>query len=77
MLSMRSGAALAAGEPNGHRALFLLSGGVTFDGQSFEAFSYFVFPDATPYAEMKATKDTELLALGWTSPGRSVPFELF
>lgn len=77
MLSMRSGAALAAGEPNGHRALFLLSGSVAFDGQTFDAFSYFVFPDATPYAEMKATRDSELLALGWTSPGRSVPFELF
>jgi hypothetical protein len=77
MLSMRSGTALAPGEPNGHRALFLLSGSVSFDGQTFDAFSYFVFPDATPYAEMKATRDSELLALGWTSPGRSVPFELF
>jgi len=77
MLSLKAGASLAAAEPDGHRALFLLSGNVSFDGQSFEAFSYFVFPDATPYAEMKATKDSELLALGWTVPGRTVPFELF
>ena len=77
MLSLKAGSSLAPGEPDGHRALFLLSGGVSFDGQAFDAFSYFVFPDATPYAEMKATQDSELLALGWTAPGRTVPFELF
>jgi hypothetical protein len=77
MLSLKAGASLAAGRPNGHRALFLLSGEVSFDNQAFEPFSYFVFPDATPYAEMKAKQDSELLALGWTSPGRTAPFELF
>ena len=77
MLSLKAGSKLEPGEPDGHRALFLLSGSVSFDGQAFDAFSYFVFPDATPFAEMKATRDSELLALGWTSPGRIVPFELF
>ena len=39
------------------------SASVSFDGQAFNAFSYFVFPDATPYTEMKATGDSELLAV--------------
>ena len=77
MLSLKAGASLPSGEPDGHRALFLLSGNVSFVGQAFDAFSYFGFPDATPYAEVKATQDSELLALGWTIPGRTVPFELF
>ncbi len=77
MLSLQAGSSLPAGEPHGHRALFLLSGHVSFDGNSFDAFSYFVFPDATPYAELRATADSQLLALGWTVPGRTVPFELF
>src|SRR5206468_5254188 len=62
MLSLKAGASLPASQPHGHRALFLLSGNIAFDGQQFDAFSYFVFPDATPYAEMKATQVAELLA---------------
>ena len=77
MFSLKAGAALPAGRPQCHRALFLLSGSVSFDGEDFEALSYFVFPDQTPHAQLKAMQDSELLALGWTFPGRTVPFELF
>ena len=77
MFSLKAGASLPAGRPQGHRALFLLSGHVRFDGDDFDALSYFVFPDDTAHAELKATQDSELLALGWTTPRRSVPFELF
>lgn len=77
MLSLKAGACVPAGQPEGHRALFLLKGSVDFDGERFGKFSYFVYPDATPSAEMKATEDAELLVLGWTIPGATVPFELF
>ncbi|MEI7784855.1 MAG: hypothetical protein WCK08_10760 [Betaproteobacteria bacterium] len=77
MFSMKAGATLPAGAPNGHRALFLLSGSINFDGEAFDAFSYFVMPDATPYGAIKAETDTQMLAIGWNSPGHTVPFELF
>ena len=77
MISLQAGAELPAGSPDGHRALFLLSGDVHFDGQHFGTYSYFVMPDATPYGPLRAESDTQMLAIGWTSPGRTLPFELF
>ena len=77
MLSLKKGATLPAGQPDGHRALFLLSGSVAFDGERFDRFAYFVLPDATPSAAFVAQADSELLAIGWTTPGRTVPLELF
>jgi len=77
MLSLQAGASLPAGSPRGHRALFLLSGSVRFDGEHFDAFSYFVLPEATPYSAMQAQSDAQLLVIGWCAPGQTVPFELF
>jgi hypothetical protein len=68
---------LPAGNPDGHRAMFLLSGKLGFNGETFNPLSYFVLPDHTDYAAVTAEQDSELLAIGWTIPGRSVPFELF
>jgi hypothetical protein len=77
MLSIKAGATLPSARPAGHRAMFLLSGSVSFDGETFTPPSYFVLPDGEQYAEMKAVDDAELMVIGWTSPGRTVPFELF
>ena len=77
MLQIKAGSKLPAYTPDGHRAMFLLSGRLSFDGQEFDALSYFVCPDGQPNAEMVAQEDSEMLAVGWTTPGKSVPFLLF
>lgn len=77
LLSMKEGATIPAGRPEGHRALFLISGEVEFGGEVFDSLSYFVFPNDTDYAAIKAIKDVEFLAAGWTEPGKLVPSELF
>ena len=76
-LSPRTGAAIPAGTPHGHRALLLVSGEIEFDGESFPAFSYFVFPENLPHAALRARSEAKLLAIGWTLPGQQIPFELF
>lgn len=76
MLSIAAGKHLPGYVPDGHRAMFLLSGKLRFEGETFEPLSYFVCPDGAPMGEMHADADAELLAIAWTTPGRSVPLEL-
>jgi hypothetical protein len=57
--------------------MFLLKGKLRFDGKDFDPLSYFVCPDGAPMGEVHATEDTELLAIAWTTPGRTVPLDLF
>jgi hypothetical protein len=75
-LSLGAGAALPAGKPQGHRAVFLISGELEFRGESFPSFSYFILPDGEQHAALNARKDTEILLVGWTGPGKVVPFDL-
>ena len=77
MLQMEAGRKLPAGTPSGHRAMFLLSGKVRFSGREFEPFSYFMLPEGAPYDAMEALETSELLAIGWTLPGKTVPLALF
>lgn len=77
MMTIKAGSKLPAGSPDGHRAMFLLNGKLTFNGEEFSPLSYFVLPDAKPYEDVVAQEDSELLVMGWTVAGRSVPFELF
>lgn len=74
-LSMRAGSTLPAYVPTGHRAMFLLSGKLHFEGKDFDPLSYFVCPDGVPMGEVRADEDSELLAIAWTTPGRTVPLE--
>jgi hypothetical protein len=74
---LEAGAEIPGGMPQGHRALFLVSGEVGFDGESFPAFSYFVFPEGVPHGALRARSEAQLLAVGWTLPGKQVPFDLF
>jgi hypothetical protein len=76
LVSMRAGAVLPAGRPEGHRAMFMLEGNLAFDGGTFEPTSYFMLPSGEPYAEFRANKDTELLVIGW-SASEAIPFALF
>lgn len=77
MLSMAAGATLPSYVPDGHRSMFLLKGKLRFDGKDFDPLSYFVCPDGAPMGEVQAMEDTELLAIAWTTPGRTVPLDLF
>ena len=77
MLSIKAGKSLPAHTPNGNLAMFLLKGKLEFDGQTFDPLSYFVCPDGQPCAAVNATEDAEMLALVWTTPGKTVPFEVF
>jgi len=77
MLSIKAGASLPATTPDGHRAMFLLSGKVNFDGEEFNPLSYFVVPDGVPCAAVQAEEDSEFLAIGWTMPGKTVPLDFY
>jgi hypothetical protein len=77
LVQLKAGAALPAGRPVGHRAVFLISGELEFRGDTFPSFSYFILPDGGEHAALTARQDTELLLVGWSRPGRVVPFELF
>ena len=75
--TLPEGSVIPAGKPVGHRALFLLSGELSFGGESFSALSYFLFPNDTEHAALEARSDCTLLVLGWALPGGRMPFELF
>jgi hypothetical protein len=77
MLSIKAGASLPVTTPDGHRAMFLLSGKVNFDGEEFNPLSYFVVPDGVPCAAVRAEEDSEFLAIGWTTPGKTVPLDFY
>jgi hypothetical protein len=76
-MSIAAGAAIPAGSPQGHRALFLVSGEVTFDAQNFDPLSYFMFPGGEPHGAIEARADAELLVISWAPQGQALPFEQF
>lgn len=77
LLSIKAGTTLPAGKPQGHRALFLLSGEASLGNEKFPGISFIMLPDAVEHAAIRAAKDTELLVVGWTAPGKPLSFELF
>jgi hypothetical protein len=77
LLSLTAGSVIPGGRPVGHRALFLLSGVMAFDGELFDALSYFMLPSSTDHAALEARSDAQLLVLAWDVPGTKLPFEVF
>src|ERR1700691_2816357 len=77
LFSLSPGAAITAGRPAGHRALFLLSGELAFDGEVFDALSYFMLPGDTDHAAVEARSESKILVLAWGAPGSKLPFEVF
>jgi hypothetical protein len=77
LMSVASGSSIPAGKPQGHRALFLVSGEARFENQTFDPLSYFMFPSGEPHAAMEARIDTEFLVIGWAPQGQALPFEQF
>ncbi|MFT5219519.1 MAG: hypothetical protein ACI87H_001656 [Gammaproteobacteria bacterium] len=77
MAKLSDGASLPAATPMGHRAVFLLEGNLSFDGNQYEALSYFVLPSGEQHAALKATSDATLLIVGWSLVGERVPFDFF
>ncbi len=76
VVQIAAGASLSLTHPRGHRAVFLLSGEVEFDGKLFDALSYFMLPHGAPAAAFNARAETEVLLIGWDPAGQPVPFEL-
>lgn len=76
LVSIAAGAALPAGSPAGHRAVFLTEGTATFEGKDFPTTSYFMLPSGERHAPITAKDDVKLLMVGW-SKSEPVPFELF
>ncbi len=76
MVRIAKGSALPASTPIGHRAVFLLEGEVSFNGDRFQDLSYFVLPSQEAHAPMEALSETKLLIVGWSTLGEQVPLEL-
>lgn len=77
MARVREGAALPAGRPVGHRAVFLLNGLAEFDGKEFDGLSYFMLPSGEEHGAFRAKQDTELLIVAWSPQGETVPYQLY
>ena len=77
MARLEKGAALPEATPVGHRAVFLIDGDLTFDGNSFDTLSYFMLPSGEKHAPLEAASDATLLMVAWSPRGERVPFELF
>jgi len=77
LMSLQAGTSVAAGKPAGHRAVFLVKGEVEFDGEAYPSLSYFMLPSGEPFSKISATKDAEMLVIGWAPQGHILPFELF
>jgi hypothetical protein len=73
---IEAGAAIPAGRPEGHRAIFLTAGEMRFDGKDFDATSYFMLPSGEPHGEFRAVAESEMLVIGWSTTDR-IPFALF
>ena len=76
LVSIAAGAALPAGSPAGHRAVFLTEGTASFEGKDYPTTSYFMLPSGERHAPIAAKDDVKLLMVGW-SKSEPVPFELF
>jgi hypothetical protein len=74
---MGKGAAIPAATPVGHRAVFLLEGNLEFDGNDYDALSYFLLPSGEQHAPLVAAPDATLLIIGWSPLDERVPFDLF
>lgn len=77
MARLKKGTALPDATPVGHRAVFLIDGDLTFDGNSFDTLSYFMLPSGEKHAPLEAASDATLLMVAWSSQGERVPFDLF
>lgn len=77
MARLEKGHALPAATPVGHRAVFLVEGDLSFDGNSFDALSYFMLPSGEKHAPLEAASDATLLMVGWSPQGEKVPLDLF
>lgn len=77
MARVTKGSALPSSTPVGHRAVFLLSGLVRFDGKEYDGLSYFMLPSGERHDELRALEDSELLFVGWSPLGETVPYEMF
>lgn len=76
MVQLAPGASLDMSAPVGHRAVFLLKGHVDFGGQAYDGLSYFLLPNGDAQPAFRATDTAELLVVGWSTGGETVPFEL-
>jgi quercetin dioxygenase-like cupin family protein len=76
LVSIAAGAAIPAGSPAGHRAVFLTEGTASFDGHDFQTTSYFMLPSGERHGAISAKDDVKLMMVGW-SKSEPVPFELF
>ena len=76
LVSIAAGAAIPAGSPAGHRAVFLIEGTASFDGDDFPTTSYFMLPSGERHGAISAKDDVKLMMVGW-SKSEPVPFELF
>lgn len=76
LVSLAAGASIPAGRPIGHRAVFLIGGEVEFDGRAYPSYSYFMLPAGERFAAVTASKDAQMLVVGWAPQGQPVPFEL-
>ena len=77
MARLEKGAALPVATPVGHRAVFLLEGDLSFNGDSFDSLSYFVLPSGEEHSRLEASSDATLLMIGWSPQGERVPLDLF
>ena len=77
LVSIDAGHALPAAKAAGHRAVFLLKGALQFGQETFDELSFFMLPDAKPYAAFSARAPVEMLVIAWHKAGHSLPFELF
>ena len=77
MAKIAAGAALPGAIPDGHRAVFLLEGDLSFGDRAFDTLSYFILPSGEDHPALEAATDATLLMIGWSSQGEKVPFDLF
>ena len=77
MAKIEKGQALPASTPTGHRAVFLIEGDLSFNGDDFDSLSYFVLPSGEEHGPLEAKSDATLLMVAWSPLGERLPFDLF
>lgn len=77
MAKIERGSALPAATPVGHRAVFLIDGDLSFNGEDFDALSYFVMPSGEEHGPLEAKSEAMLLMVAWSPLGERLPFDLF
>ena len=59
--------ATKAGRASFQHARFAISGSIDYEDRSYPGLSFAYYPPDAPYAEMRATADTELLVAQWAT----------